>query len=83
MSRYVLNTFDRFSKNMCVCVPLAIQIPVPTNPEDICHLAPQIAAFGRANVFLSAGIPCGCCGSDEPAVQPMNASLAMGYIHDE
>ena len=47
------------------------------------HLAPQIQAAGRENVFLSTGIPCGCCGSDAPAVTPMNASLAMGYIDDE
>jgi diketogulonate reductase-like aldo/keto reductase len=47
------------------------------------HLAPQIQAFGRENVFVSTGIPCGCCGSDAPKVQPMNASLAMGYIMDE
>ena len=41
------------------------------------HLAPQIAAQGRESVFVSTGIPCGCCGSDAPAVTPMNASLAM------
>lgn len=47
------------------------------------HLAPQIQAAGRENVFVSTGIPCGCCGSDSPKIQPMNASLAMGYIMDE
>jgi len=45
------------------------------------HLAPQIAAAGRDNVFVSTGIPCGCCGSDAPKIQPMNTSLAMGYIN--
>ena len=47
------------------------------------HLAPQIAREGRANVFVSTGIPCGCCGSDAPAVSPMTAALAMSYIEDE
>lgn len=47
------------------------------------HLAPQIKAAGRENVFVSTGIPCGCCGSDAPKVEPMNASLAMDYIMDE
>ena len=47
------------------------------------HLAPQIAAQGRENVFVSTGIPCGCCGSDAPSIQPMTAALAMGYIEDE
>ena len=47
------------------------------------HLAPQIRAAGRQNVFVSTGIPCGCCGSDAPRITPMNASLAMGYITDE
>jgi diketogulonate reductase-like aldo/keto reductase len=47
------------------------------------HLAPQIQAAGRGNVFVSTGIPCGCCGSDAPKVTPMNKSLAMGYIMDE
>ena len=47
------------------------------------HLAPQIAAAGRENVFVSTGIPCGCCGSDAPKVVPMNATEAMGYIDDE
>ena len=47
------------------------------------QLAPQIEAAGRSNVFVSTGIPCGCCGSDAPAVQPMNATLAAGYIDDE
>jgi len=47
------------------------------------HLAPQIAAAGRENVFVSTGIPCGCCGSDAPAITPMNTTLAMGYIDDE
>jgi len=46
-------------------------------------LAPQIKAVGRGNVFVSSGIPCGCCGSDAPTIQPMNASLAMRYIDDE
>ena len=45
-------------------------------------LAPQIAAAGRANVFVSTGIPCGCCGSDAaPGV--MNASEANKLINDE
>lgn len=47
------------------------------------HLAPQIQQAGRENVFVSTGIPCGCCGSDSPKIQPMNATLAMGYILDE
>jgi diketogulonate reductase-like aldo/keto reductase len=47
------------------------------------HLAPQIQAAGRDNVFVSTGIPCGCCGSDAPAVEPMDFSEAMGYIKDE
>merc|ERR1712086_837323 len=47
------------------------------------HLAPQIQAAGRENVFVSTGIPCGCCGSDGPAITPMTASLATGYIQDE
>merc|ERR1740117_2722698 len=46
------------------------------------HLAPQIAAAGRANVFVSTGIPCGCCGSDA-SPSPMNASRANMYIEDE
>ena len=47
------------------------------------HIAPQIERFGRENVFVSTGIPCGCCGADSPRIEPMNASLAMGYIDDE
>ena len=47
------------------------------------HLAPQLQKIGRENVFVSTGIPCGCCGSDAPKITPMNASLAMGYIDDE
>jgi diketogulonate reductase-like aldo/keto reductase len=47
------------------------------------HIAPQLQKAGRHNVFVSTGIPCGCCGSDAPAVQPMNTSLAKGYIDDE
>ena len=44
------------------------------------HIAPQLARFGRENVFVSSGIPCGCCGYDAPKIQPMNATLAAGYI---
>jgi hypothetical protein len=47
------------------------------------HLATQIQAAGRENVFVSTGIPCGCCGGDSPKITPMNATLAMGYIDDE
>ena len=47
------------------------------------HIAPQIAAVGRENVFVSTGIPCGCCKYDAPMSQPMNESLAMWYIDDE
>ena len=43
-------------------------------------IAPQLKAYGRENVFMSSGIPCGCCGYDAPKVQPMNASLAAAYI---
>jgi diketogulonate reductase-like aldo/keto reductase len=43
-------------------------------------LAPQIAAFGRANVFVSTGIPCG--GVDNPH-PPMNASAATALIDQE
>ncbi|KAL1524074.1 hypothetical protein AB1Y20_018984 [Prymnesium parvum] len=46
------------------------------------HIAPQVHAFGREKVFISTGIPCGCCGYDAPKIQPMNSSLAMGYIDD-
>ena len=27
----------------------------------------QLARFGRENVFVSSGIPCGCCGYDASA----------------
>ena len=47
------------------------------------HIAPQLRRFGRSNVFVSTGIPCGCCGADSPSVEPMNASLAMSYIDRE
>ena len=46
-------------------------------------LAPQIAKFGRQNVFVSTGIPCGCCGSDGPKVKPVTTAEATGYIADE
>ena len=44
------------------------------------HIAPQVQAAGRENVFISTGIPCGCCGRDRPRVEPMDATLTMGYI---
>lgn len=47
------------------------------------HIAPQLQAAGRENVFVQTGIPCGCCGSDSPKVKPMNKSLAEAYIDDE
>ena len=47
------------------------------------HLAPQIQKAGRENVFVSTGIPCGCCGSDAPKVQPVTKAEAQGYIADE
>lgn len=47
------------------------------------HLAPQLQAAGRENVFVSTGIPCGCCGGDAPKWQPMNATTAEWYIDDE
>ena len=47
------------------------------------HIAPQLRSIGRANVFVSTGIPCGCCGSDSPRVQPMNETSAMAYIDEE
>ena len=47
------------------------------------HIAPQLAAAGRDNVFVAAGIPCGCCGNDAPRWQPMNVTTAMWYIDDE
>jgi diketogulonate reductase-like aldo/keto reductase len=47
------------------------------------HLAPQIAKVGRENVFVSTGIPCGCCGSDGPKVKPVTFAEATGYIEDE
>ena len=46
-------------------------------------LAPQIAKFGWQNVFVSTGIPCGCCGSDGPKVKPVTTAEATGYIADE
>ena len=45
------------------------------------HIAPQLKSAGRENVFVSSGIPCGCCGPD--SVKKMNASLAMNYINKE
>ena len=30
------------------------------------HIGAQVALVGRSNVFISTGIPCGCCGSDSP-----------------
>ena len=47
------------------------------------HIGRQVQRFGRANVFISTGIPCGCCGADSPRVEPMDATLAMGYIDEE
>lgn len=47
------------------------------------HLAPQLQAVGRENVFVSTGIPCGCCADDAPKWQPMNASTAAWYIDEE
>ena len=47
------------------------------------QLAPQIAKVGRENVFVSAGIPCGCCGSDGPKTTPVTKAEAAGYIRDE
>ena len=47
------------------------------------HIAPQLKRFGRSNVFVSTGIPCGCCGADSPRIEPMNTSLAMEYIDAE
>ena len=46
-------------------------------------IAPQLAVVGRENVFVSSGIPCGCCGDDSPRVEPMTSSLAMEYIDEE
>ena len=43
-------------------------------------LAPQIAAFGRSNVFVSTGIPCG--GVDNP-IPPRNASAALALVEQE
>ena len=47
------------------------------------HIAPQLRQVGRRNVFVSTGIPCGCCGSDSPRIEPMNESLATAYIDAE
>ena len=47
------------------------------------NLAPQIRKAGREKVFVSTGIPCGCCGSDAPKVQPVTKSDAQSYIADE
>lgn len=47
------------------------------------HIGRQVQRFGRANVFISTGIPCGCCGADSPRVEPMDATLAMAYIDEE
>jgi aryl-alcohol dehydrogenase-like predicted oxidoreductase len=47
------------------------------------HIAGQVAAYGRQNVFVSTGIPCGCCGADSPRIEPMNASLALGYVMED
>ena len=30
------------------------------------HNPPQLKRFGRSNVFVSTGIPCGCCGAGYP-----------------
>ncbi|KAL3897810.1 MAG: hypothetical protein SGPRY_012971 [Prymnesium sp.] len=46
------------------------------------HIAPQLESFGRERVFLSTGIPCGCCGYDAPSFLPMNSSLATWYIDE-
>ena len=35
------------------------------------QIAPQLAKVGRGNVFVSTGIPCGCCGSDAPKARPL------------
>ena len=47
------------------------------------RIAPQLRAAGRENVFVSTGIPCGCCGPDRPRVEPMTTALATGYIDEE
>jgi hypothetical protein len=47
------------------------------------HIAPQLKQHGRANVFVSTGIPCGCCKYDAPRVEPMTKILALGYIDEE
>ena len=47
------------------------------------QLAPQLKKAGRENVFVSTGIPCGCCGSDAPKAKPVTAAEAAGYIADE
>lgn len=47
------------------------------------HIAEQLAKVGRENVFVSAGIPCGCCKYDAPKVKVMNKTMAMWYIDEE
>ena len=47
------------------------------------RIAPQLREAGRENVFVSTGIPCGCCKQDAPRVEPMTTALAMGYIDEE
>ena len=47
------------------------------------HIAPQLKAHGRENVFVSTGIPCGCCKYDAPRVTPMTKEVALEYIMEE
>ncbi len=47
------------------------------------QIAPQLEAAGRDKVFVSTGIPCGCCGPDTPKFKPMNATTAEWYIDEE
>ena len=47
------------------------------------QIAPELRAAGRETVFVSTGIPCGCCAMDAPRVEPMNAQVATQYIDEE
>lgn len=47
------------------------------------RIAPQLRDAGRENVFVSTGIPCGCCGPDRPRVEPMTTAAATSYIDEE
>ena len=46
------------------------------------HIAPQLREAGRQHIFVSSGIPCGCCGYDAPRVEPMTTALAAWYIEE-